>query len=128
MSTSAKPKAARLDDPATEEMPGGRGVRVPLVGLVDGAQHLDVHINVLRGDSEAGPVHHHKSSDNVYIVLSGTVRVTVGDDEHRAGPGDVLFVPEGQWHSASAIGPEEARILEIYAPPIDRDGGRDFHR
>ncbi len=122
-----KPKATRLDVEPTEELPGGRGRRIPLVGLRDGAKHLDVHVNVINADSGAGPTHLHKDSDDVYVVLEGEVKVWIGDRSYIGTPGDVLFIPAGTPHYAGATGGAPARVLEIYGPSIYRGPERDFH-
>jgi mannose-6-phosphate isomerase-like protein (cupin superfamily) len=49
-------------------------------------------------------------------VLSGRVRIRVDGVDHDAGPGDTVFIPPGVPHSATNIGEDDARLLEIYAP------------
>lgn len=121
-----EPKVTSLSAEATEELPGARGLRIPLVGLSDGAQLVDVHVNILNADSGRGPRHLHEESENVYVVLEGKVDVGVGDRTYTAGPGDVVFIPRGCPHYAGATGGAAAKVLELYAPPINRDGSRDF--
>jgi mannose-6-phosphate isomerase-like protein (cupin superfamily) len=122
----AKPKLTRIDHEPTEEMPGRRGKRLPLVGPVDGARNVDVHINILNVDSGPGPTHYHAHSENIYIVLDGMVEVTIEGRKYIAKPGDVAFIPPGVHHSAGTTGDKPARIIEIYAPPIATSSGRDF--
>lgn len=123
----AKPKFARLDAEPTLVMKGRRGRRVPLVALEDGAEHLDVHVNVLNVDSGPGPTHYHQDSENVYVVLSGRVGLTVDGEQHIATAGDVLFIPKGVHHQAGTVGDEPATLIEIYAPSIHRSDPSDFH-
>jgi hypothetical protein len=39
------------------------------------------------------PTHLHRSDDEAWYVLEGTLGFRVGDDEVEAGPGDAVFVP-----------------------------------
>jgi len=122
-----KPKITRIDGEPTEVMPGKRGRRLPLVGLGDGARNVDVHVNILNVDSGPGPTHYHAEAENIYIVIEGTVEVTIEGENYLASAGDVVFIPPGYHHSAGTVGDKPARIIEIYAPPISTPSGRDFH-
>ena len=123
----ARPKITRIDGEPKEMMPGKRGWRLPLVGPEDGARNVDVHINILKADSGPGPTHYHAESENIYIVIEGTVEVIIEGKKYLASAGDVAFIPPGLHHSAATAGDKPARIIEIYAPPISTPSGRDFH-
>jgi len=49
------------------------------------------------------PEHRH-AQDKCDGVLSGTLRITVGDAAFDLGPGDRLYVPAGTSHAASVVG------------------------
>lgn len=102
---------------------GGRGVSRLLVDPeTAGSSHVDVHLNELNPDGAPGPLHYHERSENIYVVLEGSIEVTVEDRHHLLEPEDVLFIPPGLPHRTTNAGATTARFVEIYAPP-----GPDFH-
>lgn len=42
--------------------------------------------------------HHHPDASEFYVVISGTPLVYLGDKEHRARPGDGIYIPRGLRH------------------------------
>lgn len=64
-----------------------------------------------------GGMHYHENSENVYIVLSGTLTVVVDGTSYELAQNDLVFVPRGSHHSASNYGTEAVECIEIYAPP-----------
>lgn len=106
-------EASGVDDPTPA---GGRGVVKPvegvnatrieagegttmqvLVGPDDGAPNFVLRRFVM----EAGggiPVHTNDVEHEQY-VLGGRARVRIGDEEHRLGPDDSVYIPAGVPHS-----------------------------
>ncbi len=111
-----------LKDAPSQPMRFDRGTQIRLFGLENGAQNVDVHINVLKVDSGPGPYHYHERAENVYIVLQGTIEVVIEGQRHRLQKDDVAFIPPGLRHSAGNSGSVPAKVIEIYAP-----AGVDFH-
>jgi mannose-6-phosphate isomerase-like protein (cupin superfamily) len=62
--------------------------------------------------------HVHRGEDDSWLVLDGTLSVTVGDEQRvlRAGPGTFVLVPEGTYHALANEGPDDVRFLNIHAP------------
>ena len=119
---SAKPIFTSLTAAKTRPMQLGRGFQRLLVEG-EGAENLDVHINVLKVGSGPGPYHYHERCENVYLVLSGIADVTVDGRRMLLHEGEVAFIPPRVPHSAGNGGDVEAEVLEIYSPPR----GQDFH-
>ncbi len=94
----------------------GRGSVERIVGPDLGARNADVHVNRILAGSAPGPYHLHTASENVYLVLSGSVRVRIDGVDHDLAEGDAAFIPAGVAHSASNVGSVDAEVLEIYAP------------
>jgi len=42
--------------------------------------------------------HNHKGQEEVYQFVSGYGTMEVGDDYHIVGPGDVVLIPDGDFH------------------------------
>jgi mannose-6-phosphate isomerase-like protein (cupin superfamily) len=94
----------------------GRGTAEQLVDGRLGASQVDFHVNTILAGSAPGPYHLHNDVENVYYVLHGRVRIRTEDGEREIGPGDAVFFPRGVAHSATNVGPDDARVIEIYAP------------
>lgn len=62
--------------------------------------------------------HVHDGEDDSFLVLDGTLSVTVGHDarEVEAGPGTFVLIPEGTPHEIANRGSTDVRILNIHAP------------
>jgi len=60
--------------------------------------------------------------DEVYHVVSGRGRITVGEETRDVGPGSVVFVGATVPHRFHDIG-EELRSLVFFAPPEGSAGG-----
>jgi mannose-6-phosphate isomerase-like protein (cupin superfamily) len=59
--------------------------------------------------------HSHNTQEEVYVVLSGSIRAKVEDEVHELGPFDALRVDSGTTRSFEA-GPEGAELIAIGAP------------
>ena len=57
------------------------------------------------------PEHQH-AQDKCDGVLSGTLRITVGEAAFDLGPGDRLYVPAGTSHAAAVVGEKTVVSLD----------------
>jgi len=65
--------------------------------------------------------------DQVVQVISGRLRMVVGDVEHALAPGDVLYIPADVPHDGGPIdGP--AHFMEIFAPVREDYGHLAAHQ
>lgn len=62
--------------------------------------------------------HRHEAEDDSFLVLEGTLTVTVGEErrEVRAGPGTFVLIPVGTDHAIRNAGSDDVRILNVHAP------------
>ncbi|HSE98226.1 MAG TPA: cupin domain-containing protein [Blastocatellia bacterium] len=60
--------------------------------------------------------HHHNRLEEVYYILSGRGRMTVGGEQHEVGPGDAVFIPRGNRHTLENTGDEPIRLLLVCGP------------
>jgi mannose-6-phosphate isomerase-like protein (cupin superfamily) len=65
------------------------------------------------GDSP--PLHIHRTEDEVFHVLSGELRLVVGDEEVTARPGATLLTPKGVPHTYVVTSAEGATWLVLTA-------------
>ena len=59
--------------------------------------------------------HHHAEQEEIYLVVSGSARFKLGDDEVELGPLDALRIPP-EVTRGMAAGPEGAEIVAFGAP------------
>lgn len=62
--------------------------------------------------------HAHSEQEEIYVVLSGSARVAVGDEIVEAAQWDAVRIASGAQHGMEA-GPEGAEILAFGAPNTD---------
>ncbi|HEY7207153.1 MAG TPA: cupin domain-containing protein [Gaiellaceae bacterium] len=84
-------------------------VHVPAAAGTDAISVLES--NAPHGDSP--PLHVHAAEDEAFHVLEGEVRLVVGDDELRLGPGDSALGPKGIPHTYRVESAEGARVLVV---------------
>lgn len=99
----------------------------PLAGRVLGASSGDF---VIAEWQDAGgppdppryiaPLHRHRSDDEAWYVLEGTLRVQMGNSEVELAAGSGVLVPHGTVHTYWNPRPERVRYLLIMTPSIYR--------
>jgi mannose-6-phosphate isomerase-like protein (cupin superfamily) len=62
------------------------------------------------------PLHVHEREDELFYVVEGEHVFQVGDREHRAGPGGVVFGPRGVPHAHRRVVPRTGRMLTMLSP------------
>ena len=94
---------------ALSRVPGPGGKRFAVV-LDHGT--LSVEIYAPRGADPQIP----HTRDELYVVMSGSGQFVNGDERHRFGPGDVLFVPAGVPHRFEEFSEDLAVWVIFYGP------------
>lgn len=105
-----KAVVTRWDDMPLEKMRGGMSRR-----YVHSDRMMVAQVNFARGDSV--PAHRHDNEQYTYVV-TGALRFRFGEDqgdEVVVGAGEIVFIPSGLLHSASAD--EDTFELDIFNPP-----------
>ena len=64
------------------------------------------------------PPHYHRESDEIFLVLKGTLHVEVNGGIHRVGPREFCCFPAGQWHSIVSV-EVPVEMLMIRSPSVD---------
>jgi mannose-6-phosphate isomerase-like protein (cupin superfamily) len=62
--------------------------------------------------------HRHDEQEEIYLVISGSARVKLDDEEIELGALDALRIPPGTMRSMGA-GPEGAELIAFGAPDTD---------
>jgi mannose-6-phosphate isomerase-like protein (cupin superfamily) len=66
------------------------------------------------------PLHLHRSDDEAWVVLEGSLGFRIGDEEREIAAGEWVFVPRGTAHSYWNPSSEPTRYLLVMTPRIHR--------
>ena len=55
--------------------------------------------------------------EQMSVVVSGRMRLTVGDEVRDIGPGDMWYAPANVKHGGEILGGEPVVFIDVYAPP-----------
>lgn len=61
-------------------------------------------------------LHRHRETEEIYHVVAGTGRMTLGDEEFTIAVGDTVLIPPGTAHCVAAFGDVPLRILCCCSP------------
>lgn len=119
-STTGGPQGA----PGVSVVPPGEGETIVLGAtrmrvLEDGGttgHRLAIAESVLPPHTQGPPQHRHARHDEGFYILSGTVRFTVGEEEHDAAAGTLVMVPPGAPHTFANVTDRPARMLSTFTP------------
>ena len=60
---------------------------------------------------------HSHSHEQMSVLISGRMRLTVGYEVREIGPGDMWYAPANVEHGGEILGDEPVVFIDIYAPP-----------
>ncbi|MFE2267789.1 cupin domain-containing protein [Streptomyces lavendulae] len=122
-----EPKStAPTDRPTVSVVRPGEGETI-LLGttrmrvLEDGSttgHRLGIAESVIAPHTPGPPQHRHARHDEGFYVVSGTVRFTVGDEEHDATAGTLVMVPPGAPHTFANTTDRPAVMLSTFTPDL----------
>ncbi|MFI6844278.1 cupin domain-containing protein [Kitasatospora sp. NBC_00085] len=97
--------------------------------LEDGSHtghRLAIAESVLAPHTQGPPQHRHARHDEGFYILSGTVRFTVGEEDHDATTGTLVMVPPGTPHTFANLTDEPAVMLSTFTPDLYMQYFRDL--
>ncbi|MBI1903079.1 MAG: cupin domain-containing protein [Planctomycetia bacterium] len=65
--------------------------------------------------------HFHRRTEEIYYILAGTGRMTIGEEERDVGPGDAIAIPPGAVHTIENTGGGALRFLCCCAPAYEHE-------
>ncbi|MEV4940581.1 cupin domain-containing protein [Streptomyces zaomyceticus] len=89
--------------------------------LEDGSHtghRLAIAESVLAPHTQGPPQHRHALHDEGFYILSGTVRFTVGEEDHDAVTGTLVMVPPGTPHTFANVTDRPAVMLSTFTPDL----------
>lgn len=105
----------RSDRPRVETEPGTRKfllTRKPL-------RNLEVYVGEFEPETSTGEQYFHGDAQELFVVLSGTVLVELGDSAATLTAGDSIEYSTALPHRAVNVGDERAEVLWIVSPPTE---------
>ncbi|HEV7844471.1 MAG TPA: cupin domain-containing protein, partial [Pyrinomonadaceae bacterium] len=60
--------------------------------------------------------HHHLETEEIYYILQGRGRMTIGDEVREVAAGDAVFIPLKQTHALENTGDEAILLLLVCGP------------
>lgn len=76
-------------------------------------------VTLIGGNDGARP-HHHAGSAELFYMLDGTAQLLSGDQVVTVQRGDLVVVPPGRAHAFAAAPEQDADILIVLAPGVER--------
>jgi mannose-6-phosphate isomerase-like protein (cupin superfamily) len=109
----------RLSDQPTYAPGGHEGVanRLLVGRAMQGTEQVSIWHGELAPDGRADP-HVHAASEQIYIVVGGTIEVGVEDETANLTRSDTAFIPAGATHLLVNRGLEAAQVLVISTPAL----------
>ncbi|MCI0360344.1 MAG: cupin domain-containing protein [Planctomycetaceae bacterium] len=60
--------------------------------------------------------HYHPLTEEIYYILAGTGRMTIGEEKREVGPGDAIAIPPGAVHTITTTSSVPLKFLCCCAP------------
>jgi len=98
----------------------GSEIRSILDRSNSGAAHQSLAEATLPPDARTEP-HVHPRTEEIYYILRGAGRMTIGAEQREVGPGDGILIPPGTRHAIHNIGAEPLVFLCCCAPPYSHE-------
>lgn len=95
------------------------------IAVVAGVAEPGVSIGMAVVEKTIRP-HYQKVSDEIYFVLRGCGRLTVGTETRELKEGDVAAIPKGTVHGFENTGPEPCLVVFASGPKFEADKDRFF--
>ena len=112
------------DEAAVIRTPHGSEIR-PLVDRTTSEIELCSLAEEVLPPGAAVGRHHHTETEEIYYVLRGRGRMTVGAEAREVAAGDAVFIPRGHTHTLENTGAEPMTILLVCGPAYNREDHRE---
>lgn len=83
-----------------------------LEGQTATGDYLEIHETVLEPGGGPHPPHHH-DGEEMFLVIRGTLEITISGKATRMGPGSMAFVASNEEHGVHNAGDSQAQYFVI---------------
>lgn len=94
----------------------GAAVETPVGVRVHMKSDTMLMLSIRFPKGRVGPLHQHDDHETTCHLISGKLKISIGDEIFVANPGDTWFHPMGVPHQSEAL--EESVQLEVKSPPV----------
>ena len=91
---------------------GANASRAILDGTTHSNDHLEVHETTLAPGSSPHPPHQH-THEELFLIMQGTLAVTIASKTTEIGPGSAAFVHSGELHGVRNSGTTAAQYFVV---------------
>ncbi|HEY3773233.1 MAG TPA: cupin domain-containing protein [Solirubrobacteraceae bacterium] len=105
----------REDRPSIETAAGTRKFLLTPPPL----RHIEVYVGEFDPGTSTGDAYVHGDSQELLLVVAGTVRVEIGEQSHVLSAGDSIEYTSAAPHRTENCGEERAEVLWIVSPPTE---------
>jgi quercetin dioxygenase-like cupin family protein len=91
---------------------GKNASRPILDGMTHSGDHLEVHETTLSPGSSPHPPHRHEHEE-LFLMMKGTLAVTIDGKTTVIGPGAAAFVHSGELHGVRNPGDEDTQYFVV---------------
>jgi mannose-6-phosphate isomerase-like protein (cupin superfamily) len=111
-SETSLPSTVRIFDELHADKDAGATFRSILEGHTHTGDYLEVHETVLEPNAAPHPPHHH-AGEEMFLIISGTVEITISGKATHLGPGSAAFVAANEEHGLHNSGPGPAQYFVV---------------
>jgi len=111
-SEATLPTTVRTFEELHAQKDAGATFRAILEGHTHTGDYLEVHETVLEPGAGPHPPHHHVGEE-MFLVSSGTVEITINGKATRLGPGSAAFVASNEEHGLRNAGAGPAQYFVV---------------
>ena len=116
-------KVINRDSAAIINTPHGSQIRPLIDRTTSDIERCSLAEEVLPPGSTVGR-HHHLETEEIYYVLRGVGKMTVGADTREVHSGDAVFIPRNHTHTLANTGHEPMTILLVCGPAYSLEDHR----
>lgn len=106
------PTTVRAFDDLHPNKEGQASFRSILEGHTHTGDYLEVHETVLEPNAAPHPPHHHVGEE-MFLIVSGTVEITISGKSTRLGAGGAAFVASNEEHGMRNAGTTQAQYFVV---------------
>jgi mannose-6-phosphate isomerase-like protein (cupin superfamily) len=111
-SPDSLPSTIKTFESLHAEREGGAAFHPILEGKTHTGDYLEVHETILQANAAPHPAHHH-AGEEMFLVISGTVEMTIAGKSQRLGPGSAAFVASNEEHGLRNVGSGPAQYFVV---------------